>query len=63
MKIAILFYIVIFSLVIISEEHAYSQAEFTVGQIQWNHASYEVNNTAATIQVIDLDMNKIAISR
>lgn len=63
MKIVILFYIVIFSLVIISEEPSFSQTEFTVGQIQWDRANYKVNNTAAIIQVIDPDMNKIAISR
>ena len=63
MKIAIIAYIVIFSLAIIAAENAYSQTEFSVGQIQWDRANYKVNNTAAVIKVIDPDMNKIAISR
>lgn len=63
MKTLTFFYIVIFSLVIIAGQHVYSQNEFTIGQIHWDHVNYKVNNTAATIQVIDPDMNKIAISR
>lgn len=37
--------------------------ENTVGQLRWDRFNYPLNNTAATIQVIDPDMNKIAISK
>ena len=58
-----LYCMIIFSLTIISVHHVYSQSEFTVGQIHWDQLGYPVNNTVAIIQVIDPDMNKIAISR
>jgi hypothetical protein len=63
MNASLVFFILAALVTVLTVDHAYSQDEFTIGQIKWDRLNYPVNNTAATIQVIDPDMNKIAISR
>ena len=63
MKIRLLFIIVITTLTISITHNVYglSQDEYTVGEISWEQLSYPLkNNTAVTMQVTDLDMNKIS---
>lgn len=53
--------ILLFSITFVISYAQSPQDEYTVGEISWEHASYPLrNNTAATIQVIDPDMNKIS---
>lgn len=54
--------LILTALLVFVNPSVYGLSPYTIGEIQWEQASYPVNKTA-TIQVVDSDMNKIPNSK